>query len=320
MIHRILALFVASLFFIQATPTPTPLPTVQPFPTATRVPQVEREKFSGEQAYRFVAVQLSYGIRPTGSEGSRLLGDYILSTMKSYGWEVSEQPLTFDINGQPVKGRNLTGRIGIGKGPVIIFGAHYDTRLWSDNDPNPANRKLPTPGANDGGSGVAVLLELSRVLGSGYTFNNEIRLAYFDAEDNGNIPGWNLFSLGTYEYVTELDVTPAYVVIVDMVGDANLNIHYEGRSMQSAPEIMTGIWQVAKSLGYSSAFIPAQRFTMIDDHIPFIEAGIKAIDIIDFDYPQWHTVSDTLEFVSAESLGKVGHTLQVYLQQTGAIR
>jgi glutaminyl-peptide cyclotransferase len=303
---------------VQPIITSTPA-AATPVTTATIRPQAATgvERFSGASAFEFAAAQVAFGVRPTGSEANRKMGDYVLSTLQSYGWKISEQPLDIDVNGTIIKGRNLIASIG--SGPLIIFGAHYDTRLWSDNDPDESKRRDPTPGANDGASGVAVLMELGRVLGKGYAFNNEIRLVFFDAEDNGNIPGWNIFSIGTYEYVEALDKRPEYVVIVDMVADANLNIHYEGRSMQSAPEIMTGIWRVAATLGYT-AFIPSQKFTMIDDHIPFIDAGIKAIDIIDFDYPEWHTVSDKLDKISAQSLEQVGRTLQVWLEQTGVVR
>ncbi len=296
-----------------ATSTPQTAATA----TATLRPQSNKEKFSGISAYEFAAAQVGFGVRPTGSEANFKMGDYILATLKSYGWKTSEQPLNLNIDGKIIKGRNLIASIG--SGPVIILGAHYDTRLWADNDPDVAKHKEPVLGANDGASGGAVLMELARVLGKGYQFNHEIRLVFLDAEDNGNIPGWIDFSLGTYEYVKKLDVKPEYVVILDMVADANLNLHYEGRSMESAPEIMTGIWRVAASLGYGG-FVPAQRFTMIDDHIPFIDAGIKAIDIIDFDYPEWHTVSDKLDKISAQSLEQVGRTLQVWLEQTGVIQ
>jgi hypothetical protein len=291
-------------------------PTLNPTPTA--VGQGTREKFSGEVAFGYVSGQVDYGFRPTGSTASYRLGDYILETLRAYGWNATEQGVTIQINDTLIKGRNLIGSIG--SGPVIILAAHYDTRLWADQDPDPARHKDPVMGANDAGSGVAVLLELARVLGKGYTFNHEIRLVFLDAEDNGDIPGWNIFSIGTYQYVKALDVKPAYAIILDMIGDANQNIYFEGQSMRSAPELMTGIWKVAASLGYADSFIASPKYTMIDDHVPFIEAGIKAIDIIDFDYPPWHTVSDTLDKVSARSLERVGRTLQAYLESTGVIQ
>ncbi len=292
--------------------------TITAGPTQTARAQVARERFSGESAFAYLTEQLRYGIRPTGSVALTQTGDYFIRILRGYGWKIDEQKFDINVNGNIVVGRNVIASLG--SGPVIIIGAHYDTRLWADNDPDTTRRRDPVLGANDAASGAAVLLELARVLGKGYTLSHEIRLVFLDAEDNGNIPGWDIFSIGTYDYVARLDVQPEYAIILDMIGDADLNIHYEGRSMQAAPNLMTGIWQAAQTLGYQDAFIPAQRFTMIDDHVPFIDAGIPAVDIIDFDYPAWHTVSDTLDKVSALSLEKVGRTLQTYLEQTAVIQ
>src|SRR5258706_5706187 len=203
-------------------------------------------RFDGNEAMKHAAAQVNFGFRPTGSAESIKAGDHIIAALKSYGWTVTEQPITLDINGQTVKGRNIIGSQG--SGPVIIFGAHYDTRLWADHDPDPANQRKPVMGADDGASGVAIMLELARVLNRRYTYDNEIRLVFLDAEDNGNIPGWKDFSLGTYQYVDKLDKRPEYVVILDMLGDKDLNVYYEGASMRSAPQIMEGIWNVAEKL------------------------------------------------------------------------
>jgi glutaminyl-peptide cyclotransferase len=273
--------------------------------------------FDGELALDHVEAQVNFGVRPTGSEALAKTGDYIIESLKTAGWEVTEQKFPLLINGKEIQARNITGSIG--SGPVIIIGAHYDTRLIANADPDPANKDKPVLGANDGGSGVGVLLELARVLGENYNYNREIRLAFFDAEDNGNVPGWSDWCLGSQYYAEHLDVVPEYVVVVDMIGDKDLNVYYEGNSMQNAPDIVNGIWAVAHELGYGESFPQKIRFHMTDDHIPFMRKGIPAVDLIDFDYPYWHTVSDTLDKVSAESLEKIGRTLQEYLEGTDAI-
>ncbi len=287
-------------------------PTQTPLPTAN-----SRQLFDGQQAFKHAEAQVNFGFRPTGSKESVKTGDYIMAQLRAFGWKVTEQPFVLDIDGTPVKGRNIIGSLG--SGPVIIIGAHYDTRLWADHDPDVSRRRDPVMGANDAASGVAVLLELARVVGQHYTYRRELRLVFLDAEDNGNIPGWKDWSLGTKYYVQHLDVRPEYVIILDMIGDSDLNVYYETNSMRSAPEIMTGLWDVAHRLGYSANFIKQPRFTMMDDHIPFIDQGIRAIDVIDFDYPYWHTVSDTLDKISASSLEKIGRVVQQYLEQTGVI-
>jgi Zn-dependent M28 family amino/carboxypeptidase len=182
--------------------------------------------------------------------------------------------------------------------------------MLADQDPDPNNRNQPVPGANDGASGVAVLLELARVLPE--STPKSIWLVFFDAEDNGNIPGWD-WILGSDSFVSELDVQPEAAIIIDMIGDSDLNIYREQNSDQ---DLTDEIWAVAEDLGYPEQFINTTKHQMIDDHTPFIRAGIPAVDIIDFDYPYWHTIQDTPDKVSAQSLQAVGDTLYAWLTTT----
>jgi len=207
--------------------------------------------------------------------------------------------------GHPIQ--NIVAKRGDAS-PQIILGAHYDSRMYADNDPDPANHTQPVPAANDGASGVAELLELSRTLPKDSV---PTWLVFFDAEDNGRIDGWD-WILGSREFVKNNVLQPRAVVIVDMIGDADLNIYKE---RNSNPELTDEIWAVADSLGYRSLFIPEYKHSMLDDHTPFLEAGIPAVDIIDFDYPYWHTVGDTTDKVSAESLEAVGKTLWTWITQ-----
>jgi Zn-dependent M28 family amino/carboxypeptidase len=183
--------------------------------------------------------------------------------------------------------------------------------MHADRDADVANQTMPVPAANDGASGVAVLLELARSLPKNTV---PVWLVFFDAEDNGDIQGWD-WILGSREFVRNNPVTPRAVVVVDMIGDADLNIQRERNSNSG---IMNEIWDVAKELGYDDRFLPGYKWSMIDDHTPFLEAGIPAVDIIDFDYPYWHTMQDTPDKVSAESLKAVGETLRTWvMQQSG---
>ena len=154
---------------------------------------------------------------------------------------------------------------------------------------------------------MAVLLELARSLPKDTV---PVWLVFFDAEDNGRIEGWD-WILGSREFVKNNPaVRPQAVVIVDMIGDADLNL-YKERNSNAA--ITDEIWAVAKELGYEDKFIPEYKFSMLDDHTPFLEAGIPAVDIIDFDYPYWHTTQDTPDKVSAASLNAVGATLRAWI-------
>jgi glutaminyl-peptide cyclotransferase len=257
--------------------------------------------FNGQRAYTDVETQVDFGPRIPGSEGHARIVEWIQEELSEAGWQVEVQES--EAMGNPI--RNVVAKRG-GENPQIILGAHYDTRIFADNDPDPANHSQPIPGANDGASGVAVLLELARVLPQDTV---PIWLVFFDAEDNGRIPGWD-WTLGSREFVRLNPVQPRAVVIVDMIGDADLNIHKE---RNSDPDIMDEIWTVAQSLENDSVFLPDYKFSMLDDHTPFLEAGIPAVDIIDFDYPYWHTLEDTPDKVSAASLQAVGETLQAWI-------
>ena len=195
--------------------------------------------------------------------------------------------------------------------PQIVIGAHYDSRMFADHDPESTKHTDPVPGANDGASGVAVLLELARSLPKETV---PVWLVFFDAEDNGQIEGWD-WILGSREFVKNNSIQPRAAIIVDMIGDADLNIYKE---RNSNPELTDAIWAVAKSLGHENKFIPDYKYSMLDDHTPFLEAGIPAVDIIDFDYPYWHTTEDTPDKVSAESLQAVGETLRAWIMQQSA--
>jgi len=262
--------------------------------------------FNGERAYEDVLTQVAFGPRVPGSEGHAQIQEWMQRELEAAGWQVEIQES--EALGHPI--RNLVARRS-NEPPQIILGAHYDTRMFADSDPDPAQHSNFVPGANDGASGVAVLVELARTLPEDTV---PVWLVFFDAEDNGRIEGWD-WILGSREFVRNNPVQPRAVVIVDMIGDADLNIYKE---RNSNPELTDEIWSVAMSLGYESKFLPEYKHSMIDDHTPFLEAGIPAIDIIDFDYPYWHTVEDTPDKVSAESLHAVGDTLHTWLiQQSG---
>ena len=224
--------------------------------------------------------------------------------------------------------RNIVATFG--EGPTILIGAHYDSRIYSDHDVDESLHTAPMPGANDGGSGVGVLLELARVISENYTANNQIRLVFFDAEDNGRIEPFSQlyggfasgYLVGSTLNAAGLDPETddvAYMLLIDMVGDIDQRIPQEGYSVQFAPEIVNGLWDIAAELGYEEQFPQEVRSPITDDHVPFLQRGIPAVDIIDLEYEYWHTTGDTLDKVSADSLERVGRVVQAYLERTGAI-
>jgi glutaminyl-peptide cyclotransferase len=269
--------------------------------------------FDGEAAFAHVVAQTELGFRPTGSEAGWATGDYIISYLEEQGWAVEIQEFTY--RDTPV--RNIIGSSPFPQGAdeeaddrsVIMLGAHYDTRRSADmEDPT-----VPVMGANDGASGVAVLLELARTLDLDRSLH-EIQLAFYDAEDNGQLDGWD-WCVGSSYMAANLERLPEAVVVVDMIGDADQQLYLERKSDQA---LQVHLWEIAASLGYTATFVAEPRWAMYDDHIPFAQRGIPAVDIIDFDYPYWHTTQDTLDKVSAESLERVGRVLEVWIEEMDA--
>jgi glutaminyl-peptide cyclotransferase len=266
--------------------------------------QLEKDQvgFDGEQAYQDVVYQLSLGPRIPGSQAHQLAMDWMIGELESSSWQVEIQ--SGYSQGKWVENL-IASRPGVGG--YLLLGAHYDNRIYADQDPDQRSRTLPVPGANDGASGVAVLLELARVLPE--DLGKPVKLVFFDAEDNGGIDDWE-WLLGSRYFVEHYRPLPEAVVVVDMVGDSDLQIYYE---YNSTPGLLEEIWDQAQRLGYSMAFIPEYKHSMLDDHTPFVEAGISAVDLIDFNYPYWHTTQDTADKVSADSLEVVGNTLLCWI-------
>ncbi|MBX3046336.1 MAG: M28 family peptidase [Anaerolineales bacterium] len=261
--------------------------------------------FDGQRAYAHAEAQMAFGPRTPDSLAHEQTRAYIADTLASYGWQV-EQPAG-ELLGKPVFNL-LATRPGAEGAPWIILGAHYDSRFFADHDPDPALQLQPVPGANDGASGVAVLLELARVLPQ-HDPAATVTLVFFDAEDNGGIDGWD-WIMGSRLVADSLAELPDAVVILDMIGDADLQIYLE---RSSDPRLAAEIWAQAAELGYGDVFINEPKFTIMDDHTPFLAREIPAVDIIDFDYPYWHTSQDTLDKISAESMQIVGEVVLAWV-------
>jgi glutaminyl-peptide cyclotransferase len=263
----------------------------------------KNRQFDGERAYRDVQIQVSYGARLPGSPAHDKTLALIKKTLHEAGWQVAEQRFLYG----KVWNTNLRADYGP-VSPLVILGAHYDSRRYADRDPTLSNRLSPVPGANDGASGVAVLLEIGRILPP--ELAKHTSLVFFDAEDNGGIHGWDWIA-GSRAFVDALQEKPEAVIILDMVGDRHLNIYQE---KNSNPGLTEQIWKKAADLGYEQTFIAEPKYRMLDDHLPFVQAGIPAVDIIDFDYPAWHTLEDTVDQVSPTSLQIVGEVVLAWLE------
>jgi glutaminyl-peptide cyclotransferase len=300
---RLTALFTVTLLTswggyssLPAAALSTPLlPPVDPLPPPDLA-------FDGTAAFAHVEAQMQWVPRHPGTPGSAQTRDYIVAQLEAVGWQVEKQRFVY----KDVPVQNIIAKRGTG--PVLILGAHYDTRKYADEDPDPRRRQEPVPGANDGASGVAVLLELARHIDT-ERLGREVWLVFFDAEDNGDIDGWE-WIVGSRYMARHLSIKPEAMILVDMIGDADLQIYYE---VTSTADLRTSIWGTAAELGYDQ-FIPQEGYIVEDDHTPFLQQGIPAVVLIDALYPYWHTSGDTTDKVSPSSLQVVGRTLERWLQ------
>jgi Zn-dependent M28 family amino/carboxypeptidase len=275
--------------------------------------EAEKPVFDGDSAFRFLTEQCEIGPRYPGSRGHKELRRYLVRKLRSYGANVSAQ--AFDAvltSGDTLHLANIIANYNTGSPRRILLGAHYDTRPYADRDPDPANRDKPIIGANDGASGVAVLLETARLLG-GSSPPVGVDLVFFDGEDYGREGVQEDYILGSSHFASNMrEYSPGAVVIVDMIGEKDLRIKKERFSARYSGTLLEEIFSIAALLEIE-AFVDEQGPSILDDHIPFINRGIPAVNLIDFDYPYWHTLEDTPDKCSAESLEAVGRVIIHYI-------
>jgi glutaminyl-peptide cyclotransferase len=224
----------------------------------------------------------------------------------THTWSRTQKPVPMD---------NIIGEINWKDAETrIALFAHWDTRPTADQEPDPERRKKAIAGANDGASGVAVLLELARVLKANPLDKKiGIRFVLVDGEDLG--PGLDEMFLGAAHYARSPGPRGDYGILLDMIGDKDLRVPVEPNSLEKAGALTRAIFAHAKVIGLSGTFPNVIGPEILDDHIPLNAAGLPTVDLIDFDYPYWHTLEDTPDKCSAESLGKVGRLLETWLRK-----
>ncbi len=271
----------------------------------------EVPEFDSQKAFAFLVRQCEIGPRNPGSEGHRKGRDYLQATLAQYADSVRTQPfpLRFGRPEQTEEAYNIIARFQPGKKERILLCAHWDTRPWADEDPDPKNHDTPVLGANDGASGVAVLLEVARLLHK-HKAPVGVDIVLFDGEDAGTSGSMNSWAQGSQYFARTLapQDRPIFGVLIDMIGDADLVITKEANSLAAARPVVEKVWKIAQDLG-CTAFKPELGSSIMDDHIPLLQIGIPCIDLIDLDYPYWHTISDTPDKCSASSLDQVGRVL-----------
>jgi len=271
---------------------------------------LQRPAFDGARALEYVEAQLAFGPRVPNTEGHRRAGDWIEAQLRARADTVEVQEFQHvTADGDTLRLRNFVGKFLPDARDRVLYVAHWDTRPHADQSANLGQQRLPVPGANDGASGVALLLAVADALRETPPAYG-IDLVLVDGEDFGDFSadGRPDVLLGSRHYASTLDADrlPLFAVVWDMIGDRDLQIYREGYSLAEAPEIVDRVWRTADELGHGRIFLANPVRSVVDDHIPLQERGVRAIDVIDFDYPPWHTTDDTLDKVSAESLQVVG--------------
>ena len=266
-------------------------------------------EFAGERAFGYLQQQMQFGPRIPGTPGHERTGDWILAHLRATADTVAIQSFTHVTRrGASLHLRNFLARFRPTVSERVLLLAHWDTRPRADQSPNLGQQRLPVPGANDGASGVALLLGLADVLKAKPPAVG-VDLLFVDGEDYGDFAtDSNDVLIGSRYFAGHQPsgYPPLFAVLFDMVADKDQQFYYEGNSQAVAPEVVDRVWRAAADLGYSRVFLPGVKHTLIDDHVALQKAGIHAIDVVDFDYPYWHTTDDTIEKVSAASLQVVG--------------
>ena len=264
--------------------------------------------FSGASALKFTRDAVNFGPRPSGSEANRKLQAYIEAQLKTCACQVTEDAFTAKTPKGDIGMKNIIAKFPGKSGRAIAITGHFDTKLFP-------GRKFV--GANDGGSSTGLLLELARVLAQ-QPRTDDVYLVWFDGEE-ATREQWegddNLYGSRHVAERWKADGTLRRLkglINVDMIGDKSLDIKPEGNS---DPRLRRLVWNAAKELGYQAYFLEESAGPIDDDHMPFLRQGVPSLDIIDFDYPPWHTDDDTIDKLSAQSLEIVGTVVREAIQR-----
>lgn len=287
-----------------APPSPSPVRSPAGLGQGEALPSPRPQDIlaSAERAFASLTEQCDFGPRMPGMAGHADCRRYLVTELAKSTHRVATQDFALSVGGVDLELTNIIAQHNPEASDRILLCAHWDTRPFADQDPDPANQNTPILGANDGASGVAALLEVSRVLRE-RNADRGVDIVLFDGEDWGRTVD-NMFLGSRYFARSALANVPArpFGILLDMVGDSDLHIWREGFSDRAADPVADRIWGAVTTLGYHRYFSDEVAYTLFDDHIPLNEAGIMTADVIDFRYPYWHTIQDTPDKCSGESL------------------
>jgi glutaminyl-peptide cyclotransferase len=276
-------------------------------------------EFDGTVAFEYLRTQVGFGPRIPGTPAHDRMARWLDSLLRQRADTLVVQAWTHvTAQGDSLPLRNFIARFNPRASTRVLFLAHWDTRPRSDG-PNSKDPKAPVPGANDGASGVAVLLGVADAL-KRHPPAIGVDLLFDDGEDYGDFnqhPNDVLIGARYYAAHPVPGPVPKYAVLFDLVADKDLQIYQEGNSLTGAPEIVNLVWAAARRAGHADVFVDAPKHTLTDDHVELQKVGIKAIDVVDFDYPSWHTPEDTIDKVSAASVQVVGDVAMALARTDG---
>jgi glutaminyl-peptide cyclotransferase len=279
--------------------------------------EVSEPTFDGERAYSLLTRQTDLGPRNPESPGWRAFQVMLSAFLDSLKIDYNTQPFEYYdyLRNDTIALANWIARINPACSVRVLLGAHYDCRPRAEKDPDSARQQEPILGANDGASGVAVLMHLAEVF-TKHPPQIGVDLVFFDGEDYGARGKSDQYFLGSSWFGQHNQTPYEYGLVLDMVGDRDLQIFREKLSEEYVKPINDMVWAAAAKLGLSQ-FVDSALHRVVDDHVPLIIADIPAIDIIDFDYPYWHTHADTPDKCSPASLAVVGRLVVelIYAEQ-----
>lgn len=273
-------------------------------------------EFDGAKALDYVNTQMAFGPRVPGTAAHRAAGDWIVAQMRERADTVIVQTWTHvTADGSRLPMRNVLARFNPSATTRVLYLAHWDSRPTAEKAADAAARREPTPGANDGASGVAILIGVADAL-KARPGNIGVDLLFTDGEDWGDFDTNTDVLIGAEYFAANMPTgyAPAFGVLFDMVGEPNARFLYESHSLRAAPEVLQRVWSTAQRLGHGAYFPTREYGPVTDDHLPLIEKGLKVIDIIDLDYAYHHTPEDTADKVSAATLQVVGDVAMAVLR------
>lgn len=275
-------------------------------------------EFDADSALAYVQRQVAFGPRVPGTAAHRAMGDWLVTELRKRADTVIVQEWTHTTaDGKRLPMRNVLARFRPAEARRVLYLAHWDTRPVSDKETDPALASQPVPGANDGGSGVAILLGVADALRKAPPPTG-VDLLFVDGEDWGSFDTNTDVLIGAKYFAAHLPspgYQPLFGVLWDMVGDANPVFEQEAYSSQSAPEVVQRVWLTAQRMGYGAVFTSRAGLAITDDHVPLNDAGLRVIDVIDLDYPWHHMTGDTPDKVSVTTLGIVGAVAMAVIRE-----